>query len=137
MRSAPLTRALAARSLTSVPPRCVAAVPAAVLLSHTLLMQCTLPSHAPPLARQALSATWCCSKSGAIPFDVPLPLADSQLSAADGACQPHARSSYPGVAAALAAQDACLADRACFTNCKNRLSKNGRVACRDLNISTL
>ena len=86
---------------------------------------------------QALSATWCCAKSGAIAFDAPLPLADSQLSAGDGACQPRARAAYPGVVAALAAQDACLAEPACSTNCKNRLSKNGRVACRDLNISTL
>jgi hypothetical protein len=83
---------------------------------------------------QALTSNWCCAKSGAIAFDLPPAFAASAL-AADGGCAPQQPASYPGVLAAAAAQDACMADAACWSNCRNRLSKNGRVACRDLNIT--
>ena len=86
------------------------------------------------LMAKALPATWCCAKSGAIAFDLP-PLLEISKSAG-GACAPGVSSSYPGVEAAQEAQDACRAEPSCYTNCKNRLSKGGRVACRDLNIST-
>ena len=86
------------------------------------------------LMAKALPATWCCAKSGAIAFDLPLPLDSSRNIGA--ACAPGVPSSYHGVKAALEAQDACRSEPACYTNCKNRLSKGGRVACRDLNIST-
>ena len=85
------------------------------------------------LMAKVLPATWCCAKSGAIAFDLPPALASSRRSGA--ACAPHVPSSYPGVEAAQAAQDACRAEPACLTSCKNRLAKNGRVACRELNIS--
>ena len=86
------------------------------------------------LMAKALPSTWCCAKSGAIAFDLPPPLVSSTNAGA--ACAPGVPSSYPGVEAAQEAQDACRAEPACYTNCKNRLSKGGRVACRDLNIST-
>ena len=84
-----------------------------------------------------LHATWCCVKSGAITYDLPPPLAGARLSSAsEGAgCTPQAHASYPSVAAAVAAQNECAADPACFSNCRNRLSKRGRVACRDLNVT--
>lgn len=85
------------------------------------------------LMAKALPATWCCAKSGSIAFDLPSALLSSRRTGA--ACTPRAPSSYPGVVAAQAAQDACRAEPACHTNCKNRLSKNGRVACRDLDIA--
>ena len=85
------------------------------------------------LIAKALPATWCCAKSGAIAFDLPSPLESSKRTGT--ACAPGVPSSYPGVKAALEAQDACSSEPACYTNCKNRLSKGGRVACRDLNIS--
>ena len=85
------------------------------------------------LMAKALPATWCCAKSGAIAFDLPPALESSARSGAT--CSPRAPSSYPGVVAAQAAQEACRAEPACYTNCKNRLSKGGRVACRDLNIT--
>ena len=86
------------------------------------------------LMAKALPATWCCAKSGAIAFDLPPSLESSTRTGA--ACAPSVPGSYPGVQAAQEAQDDCRSEPACFTNCKNRLSKGGRVACRDLNIST-
>jgi len=85
------------------------------------------------LMAKALPATWCCAKSGAIAFDVPPPLERSSRSGA--ACTPPAPNAYPGVEAAQAAQTACQAEPACYTNCKNRLAKGGRVACRELGIA--